>query len=436
MAKITVKLETVTPLFLGGAEPRGEPELRPPAFRGAMRYWLRAALGGVYGDDLAKIRTIESTVFGSPDETGGASAIILRLGEKRKLPSKSFSQIVSRRKVPKREGGMKTVTDKPGTAYLFFAARETIPEPVERRALEGEFDLILSSRYILQNKNAWKQAYASLWLLTHFGGLGTRIHRGAGAIQVKQAEGDSDLLGKLPLNIQSSTPEELARELQNGLHSCFEMLGYNGKFPAIASPSKFDILHPQACRIWVIDKPFPPNEESKEKGWQIALEEIGGHLQKFRNRREKDYSTVKNAVRNKTQLANPVERVAFGLPLPFFFNSLGKKGATITAILEDPKTSKHIEYERRASPLWIRPIQLANGECAIVLLWFQSEFLPNDKSKPTKLSLSIDKVSHKPISGALPGDTLLSTFLTGSDKSVPGFSLKDQGLSLLKVNYD
>jgi CRISPR-associated protein Cmr1 len=42
MQKITVKLETVTPLFLGGADPRGEPELRPPAFRGAMRYWLRA----------------------------------------------------------------------------------------------------------------------------------------------------------------------------------------------------------------------------------------------------------------------------------------------------------------------------------------------------------------------------------------------------------
>jgi CRISPR-associated protein Cmr1 len=38
---ITVKLETVTPLFLGGAEPHGEPELRPPAFRGAMRHWLR-----------------------------------------------------------------------------------------------------------------------------------------------------------------------------------------------------------------------------------------------------------------------------------------------------------------------------------------------------------------------------------------------------------
>ena len=34
MQNITVKLEAVTPLFLGGAEPRGDPELRPASFRG------------------------------------------------------------------------------------------------------------------------------------------------------------------------------------------------------------------------------------------------------------------------------------------------------------------------------------------------------------------------------------------------------------------
>ena len=38
---ITVKLIKFTPLFLGEAKPRGEPELRPPAFRGELRYWLQ-----------------------------------------------------------------------------------------------------------------------------------------------------------------------------------------------------------------------------------------------------------------------------------------------------------------------------------------------------------------------------------------------------------
>jgi hypothetical protein len=31
---LTVTLETVTPMFLGGADPRGTPELRVPSVRG------------------------------------------------------------------------------------------------------------------------------------------------------------------------------------------------------------------------------------------------------------------------------------------------------------------------------------------------------------------------------------------------------------------
>jgi CRISPR-associated protein Cmr1 len=73
---LSVPLETVTPLFLAGAEPRGAPELRPPAFRGALRYWLRAALGGVLGDDVSAVRQAEAAVFGSTD---GASPVTVRL---------------------------------------------------------------------------------------------------------------------------------------------------------------------------------------------------------------------------------------------------------------------------------------------------------------------------------------------------------------------
>lgn len=51
---LTVTLQTVTPLFLGGAGPRGAPELRAPSFRGALRYWLRAALGEAIGDNDLK----------------------------------------------------------------------------------------------------------------------------------------------------------------------------------------------------------------------------------------------------------------------------------------------------------------------------------------------------------------------------------------------
>ena len=54
MPSITFDLETVTPLFLSGAD-QTIAELRPPAFRGALRYWFRALAGGYYSG-MATIR--------------------------------------------------------------------------------------------------------------------------------------------------------------------------------------------------------------------------------------------------------------------------------------------------------------------------------------------------------------------------------------------
>ncbi len=46
MPSITFDLETVTPLFLAGADQQ-KAELRPPAFRGALRYWFRAIAASI-----------------------------------------------------------------------------------------------------------------------------------------------------------------------------------------------------------------------------------------------------------------------------------------------------------------------------------------------------------------------------------------------------
>ncbi len=73
--KLELKLETVTPLFLGGA--RQQPEFRPSSVRGVMRYWLRALLGGTIGDrDLTKLHQTETEIFGDTDH---GSAVTVRL---------------------------------------------------------------------------------------------------------------------------------------------------------------------------------------------------------------------------------------------------------------------------------------------------------------------------------------------------------------------
>ncbi len=52
MQRLEVTLQTITPLFMGGSDPRREPELRAASVRGALRFWLRALLSGALGDKV------------------------------------------------------------------------------------------------------------------------------------------------------------------------------------------------------------------------------------------------------------------------------------------------------------------------------------------------------------------------------------------------
>lgn len=67
MQEATFDLQTVTPLFLAGADQTQAEFLRAPSLRGAMRYWLRALVGTFYGTDdvgLGNVIDAEKKVFG------------------------------------------------------------------------------------------------------------------------------------------------------------------------------------------------------------------------------------------------------------------------------------------------------------------------------------------------------------------------------------
>lgn len=396
---LTVTLETVTPLFLGGADPHGVPELRAPSFRGALRYWLRAALGGVLGDhDLDALRKAEAGVFGSAGESGRTiSAVGIRIGKDARLRSETYSRLVA--------GDQERTC--PGLAYLFFAARPTKREK-ERSALLGNFTLTLVLwPGVKESEKRLQKAYAALWLLTRLGGIGNRVRRGAGAIQTVNHSGVVPL-PNLPLCIQANTSQDLVNELRQGLCEIRQALGA-GSSISIRQPPAFDVLHPDACKIWVIQKTYDD--------WKRALDEIGGILQAFRSRRQEDYRVVKKAMTDGQPLNPSVQRAAFGLPIPFYYRSI-REGATL----------RSSSYERRASPLIIRPVKLSNGKYTIVLVWFRSRFLPDHEQ------LVLVKDDSVLSTGPMPGDGLISTFISGSD-STKRSSLQDKGLSVLEVSY-
>jgi len=374
---ISAKIEVVTPLFLGGANPHSFPELRAPSLRGAMRFWLRALLGGVLGDDPKKIFEHESKVFGS---TEFASPVVVQI-EQKEFNTVEYPQIAQNRR---------------GVSYLFFGARGLGGEP-ERKAISNgsQFTCTIRLRAGAQDQKVFQAAYASLWLLTHLGGLGMRSRKGGGNLQVVSSDWGEPSLP--PLALQAQTPKQLQRALQNGLRRLREWAAsnFNGSLtPSFQSSPTFDVLHPDFCKVFVVDRQF--------NDWADALNTFGQAMQQFRNRRQPDYSNVKAVLQGSNQL-QPVHRAAFGLPIIFYFRSLNER-----ATLEGE------EHDRRASPLMVRVTKLVNGKFALVITLFRSLFLPPNE----RLQL---RHRNREIPTDQPSSTILDEFLSHLQQQVAPF---------------
>jgi len=84
MKTITFECETITPMFLSGADGK-TPELRPPSIKGALRFWWRAMNGHLSLSDLKKK---ESEIFGGTNPAT-RSNVIIRIENHRETQKKS-----------------------------------------------------------------------------------------------------------------------------------------------------------------------------------------------------------------------------------------------------------------------------------------------------------------------------------------------------------
>lgn len=354
MPILRLELETVTPLFLGGAEPRGSPpELRAASVRGALRYWLRALLGGAMGDgDLNTLRAVEDFVFGSTET--GASAIVLTL-KHNGLETAEF-----RRRRAIREGGR----FKPeGADYLFWSMSETGKkergnwQPARQYIVPGtKLTLTMKPRLGAPNaEDAWWRASAAVWLLMQLGALGSRSRRGAGSLCATREPGQADLPPFRP----PATAEGLKKQLEAGLHQIRESLVTTGK---LRIPPRFDVLAPGVCKVWVLA------DQRSWSTWQQALDGIGGRMRDFRNRRSPDHDTMRDWMR-RGPTPPTVERAAFGLPLPFRYS----RGGPFDVV-------QGSQHDRRSSPLWLRVTKLTSGQYVGVATLFKSAFLAERES--------------------------------------------------------
>lgn len=199
MLSIRYRCTVQTPMFIAGATPTESPELRPPSFRGALRYWYRTLLGARGISDPAALNAAEAMVFGN---TARASAVQVRTLDSGSSSYKSPPACVA--------------DDLPSTSgiqylwhYLSDDERRWIPP-------RTTFDVQLTGipREDISPQRALTEASRALWLLTHLGGVGARSRRFAGSFGVEIVDAPSEV--SVPSFYGGSIrPDQLGNHLQS-----------------------------------------------------------------------------------------------------------------------------------------------------------------------------------------------------------------------------
>ena len=232
-----LSVEVVTPLFLGGAEVRGEPELRAASIRGALRFWLRALLGGVMGDkDRDGLRRAEAAVFGSTDT--GASPVVVRVaGNVQHAPYRPLPH-------------------NPKKAFSFEGIKP------------GEtFSLELNPRRPYTSLTPIMLYTTALWLL--LGGAGKRSRRGFGTLRLKKRIDDFPFTPEDYSNLSrfQSTLKQVIKEAENEAKKHTTALGIVSGAPG--TPPAFPILHSDHTKILLCERQFESWEKAMEDCWRL-----------------------------------------------------------------------------------------------------------------------------------------------------------------------
>ncbi len=351
---VELTFEVVSPLFIGGADPRGgDPEvegLRVPSLRGALRYWFRALLAA---PDRCVLAEEEAKQFGSAERPSPLVVRVEPLGAVRPVSWDDVRRMVrasASRGAPRAGGwsvsGIGYLGDVALRSIRSTRAREAIPPGSRYRVL-----LVWRRRTGPERQEAERLA-ATLWLLSRFGALGTRARRGFGAIQVVEVKDIGFLapsLDSLKLPIGAASPGELVRELQQG---CAALRGLR-----LASSPVGEYPNLSVCEAKVLgDRSF--------RGWQDALEWVGSEYRAFRS------------------AIHPLRRrIPFGLPIP-------QRGGR--PLSEDG-------LNRRGSPLRLRPVKLASGSYALLAILFKDRLFPSLQADHTLPQEFLEGLGGSPI---------------------------------------
>ncbi|MGQ4912831.1 MAG: type III-B CRISPR module RAMP protein Cmr1, partial [Candidatus Thorarchaeota archaeon] len=264
MSGLQVELETVTPLYMGGAFQ--QPEFRIPSVKGLLRYWYRAL--------DPKFKDRESTTFGSTS-TSQSRVLMYLTGKPSRMRYEAYLRTPSRK--PQETQTIKNVD--PGVRYILFPFGMKPGRVAISAGQQFKVDHVLSS-LVDEGTNTAQTArralIASWWALSSIGGLGARSRRGMGSIRILNAVSDWPEAKQISLVNPGSDGTEWFNHFKKGLLTIRKWFG-------VPKPSSHITLS-KGCYVLLLG----PRSQADlgYDSWTHALNSFGLSLQEFRKNRE------------------------------------------------------------------------------------------------------------------------------------------------------
>lgn len=318
--KAEFECEVITPMFIGGADPAEDPEIRPPAIKAQLRYWYRAKTGE---GDIKKLLTDESEIFGSSSNKSKVKIRVINHDVIEKYIGKNAKTNYNLEARYDRES-KRNLGKHEGIAYLFYNCF------IDKKFIKDgfKFKIILQS----EKRESLLTAIDCLWLSSYLGGLGSRSRRGCGCFRIIEEVKSEELYREERKSPQFISKVDEPEKFEDNL---FDQIG------AVlnqSSTTKYSTL--ADSNILVIPQKF--------SNWVDAVNFIG-----------KIYAEYRYHIKT-----NHFKGPNFGLPI--------MHGNNMRIVGEDSRE----KYERRSSPVLFK-VWRSGTKYFAGLIRLNGDFLPN-----------------------------------------------------------
>jgi len=195
-------LKLVTPAFLAGANQQAEDcDLRSATLRGLLRWWWRTMHAGFL--DVKTLRALEAAIWGDTKRGGAVRVVVERVEANSPEPYDKRSKASFRDQQKVSQIGIPNGDARKTTQGLWYASygmdeggrnnrrRRHVLEPPASWSLRviARRSRFESSRREMTVQQVLEQAQAALWLLCHFGGVGSKAGKGFGSLSTTDLSG-------------------------------------------------------------------------------------------------------------------------------------------------------------------------------------------------------------------------------------------------------